>query len=314
MICFRPRAPGIVILSALLAHVATAAEPVPLTNDGYFRRDLVCWPGKNELVFSQSTPTNGPFEGRLRLMLMNLDDRKVEMLHKDGEAEREFAVSGDGKVYAYGSFRNITSNIVVKDLANNKTTTLKPSDHKGDWFAHRATLSPKGDRIVYVKFGDKMVARDLRKDDAKDLVLGVVGDEFPNLSPDGKRIVFSSRRDGDYEIYVMNADGTGETRLTKSPGLDVNARFSPDGGQIAFTSNRNGNYEIYVMNADGANVRRVTNHPERDDFPCWTPDGKHLYFVGERKGKFDIYKVEVPTENTKAVTGAQAIPADGAKK
>src|SRR5262245_49125199 len=66
------------------------------------------------------------------------------------------------------------------------------------------------------------------------------------------RIAFTSKRDGNNEIYVMNADGSGQTNLTNNPASDAGPAWSPDGRQIAFGSFRDGNGEIYVMNADGS--------------------------------------------------------------
>jgi len=77
-----------------------------------------------------------------------------------------------------------------------------------------------------------------------------LGDVFPAWSPDGRRIAFQSDRDGEFEIYVINADGSNLTRLTGNPAKDVFPAWSPDGSHIAFVSDRDGNAEIYVMNAD----------------------------------------------------------------
>src|SRR5437588_10018731 len=73
------------------------------------------------------------------------------------------------------------------------------------------------------------------------------------------RIVFASYRDSDYEIYSIAPDGTGETRLTNSAGLDGYPVWSPDGQKIVFVSGRDGNDEIYLMNADGSGQTRLTN-------------------------------------------------------
>src|SRR5688500_14146475 len=68
----------------------------------------------------------------------------------------------------------------------------------------------------------------------------------PSWSPDGAKIVFYSERDGNSEIYVMNADGSRPTRLTRHPANDGSPSFSPDGTKIAFDTDRDGNFEIYV--------------------------------------------------------------------
>ena len=78
------------------------------------------------------------------------------------------------------------------------------------------------------------------------------------IGPVPGKIAFVSERDGNDEIYVMNADGTLQTRLTSDPGSDDLPAWSPDGARITFASGRDGNIEIYVMNADGSNQTRLT--------------------------------------------------------
>src|SRR6266446_1747223 len=98
------------------------------------------------------------------------------------------------------------------------------------------------------------------------------------------KIAFVSVRDANQEIYVMNADGSGQTRLTFSPGSDRTPSWSPDGTKIAFTSFRDGRYQLYVMNADGSDQHRVTNDVDWDAFPAWTTDSRQLVF---QKAIFD---------------------------
>ena len=105
----------------------------------------------------------------------------------------------------------------------------------------------------------------------------------------GGKIAFASLRDGNYEIYSMNPDGSNQTRLTNNTATDYYPAISPDGNQIAFASNRNGNSEIYVMNADGTGQIRLTNHPQTDSQPSFSPDGSRIVFVSNRNGNLEIY-------------------------
>jgi WD40 repeat protein len=96
------------------------------------------------------------------------------------------------------------------------------------------------------------------------------------------KIAFSSSRDGNAEIYTMNADGSAQTRLTNTPAGEDQAAWSPDGQRIAFVSNRDFNFEIYTMNADGSGPTRLTTNPKIDAQPAWSPDGQRIAFVSER--------------------------------
>lgn len=101
------------------------------------------------------------------------------------------------------------------------------------------------------------------------------------------RIVFSSDRDGDFDVYTMNADGTGRRQLTNAPGDDTNPSWSPDGKRIAFESERahqspdpsKVTAEIYVVNADGGGLKRLTSNAAEDWGPRFSPDGTRIAFA-----------------------------------
>lgn len=116
---------------------------------------------------------------------------------------------------------------------------------------------------------------------------------YERLSPPPTGVLaFVSERDGNEEIYVIGADGSGLTRLTVNPAADVDPAWSPDGTRIAFASDRDGEMNLYVMNADGSNVVRRTN-TGRNESPAWSPDGRQIAFSSLRGGQFGIYVMDV---------------------
>src|SRR5918992_45841 len=106
---------------------------------------------------------------------------------------------------------------------------------------------------------------------------------FGTLGGPDEQIVFFSERDGNQQIYVMNAaDGSNQTRLTSANANDSDPSWSPDHTKIAFDSDRDGNSNIYVMNADGSGLIQLTHEPADDSNPSWSPDGTKIAFNSDR--------------------------------
>ncbi|MEL7044900.1 MAG: hypothetical protein AAGL66_07755 [Pseudomonadota bacterium] len=127
-------------------------------------------------------------------------------------------------------------------------------------------------------------------------------DGSPSWSPDGERIVFYSERDGNAEIYVMDADGSDPVRLTDHPAADGYPNFSPNGEKIVFDSDRSGNHDIWIMAADGAGLQPLTRHPGRDVAPSWSPDGTHIAFMSDRSGTFQVWVMNADGSNPNMMT------------
>jgi Tol biopolymer transport system component len=91
------------------------------------------------------------------------------------------------------------------------------------------------------------------------------------------------------EIFVMNADGSGQRNLSRHPAHDFYPAWSPDGRKIAFLSRRDGRLEIYVVNADGTGLRRLTNSPRGEYGPTWSPDGRKIAFLRLLRQRGELY-------------------------
>lgn len=151
-------------------------------------------------------------------------------------------------------------------------------------------------------------------------------DAEATVSPDGKKIVFTSLRDGDLDIYTMNVDGSEVRRLTNTPGYDGGPFFSPNGSQIVYrayrpqTSEELKDYqdllkenlirpsklEIFVMNADGSNQRQITQNGAANFAPFFHPGGKKIIFCSNladpKRRNFDLFLIDLDGTNQEQVT------------
>ena len=174
---------------------------------------------------------------------------------------------------AYTAFVNIEQN-----------TSL--GDH---WIrlAKRLTVLPDEDVSLFVGAGEEEWTWH-----GKDLVRLTdqpTEDASPAWSPDGTKIALDADPDGDFDIYVMDADGSNLVNLTNNSINDAFPAWSPDGTKIAFRSNRDEDHEIHVMDADGSNPVNLTMTDGYESAPVWSPDGTKIAFHSYRDGNWDIY-------------------------
>ena len=138
----------------------------------------------------------------------------------------------------------------------------------------------------------------------------ILEEKTTNL-PNNGEIAFHSERDGNFEIYKMNADGSGETLLSNHPAADrYPIFFSPDGRKIAFQSNRDGNYEIYIMNSDGTEQTRLTADTSVNEATDFSPDGSKILFQTNRDGDYEIYTMDLSGANQTRLTNNTVTDAD----
>ena len=223
---------------------------------------------------------------------------------------------------AFSSIRDGNADIYVMDAdgSNLQRLTNNPrhTDYSPSW-------SPDGKQIAFMSSRDghvdprhgaptyEIYVMDADGGNPQNLTNNPADDRVPSWSPDGKRIVFSSRRDGNLEIYVMDADGSNPQNLTNNPYNDRFPSWSPDSERIVFTARRDGHfenelaitYEIYVMGADGMNQQRLTENRKNEWYTSWSPDGNRIAFSSDRKGdlvNFDIYVMDADGGNAQKLT------------
>ena len=124
----------------------------------------------------------------------------------------------------------------------------------------------------------------------------------PRWSPDGKRISFTSYRDGNPDFYIANLQGGAGKKVSSYPGLNLSGAWSPDGRKVLLTLSKDGNQEIYAMDSASGYLQRLTYDHAIDVSPVWSPDGKRIAFVSSRSGSPQIYTMDSDGKNVKRLT------------
>lgn len=212
-------------------------------------------PDGSRIAFACYRQPDGSLGGPQRICLRNADGTGFTVLSKSFAENFGPVWSHDGKQIAFTSFTPGFQTFV--NVFNVDTGSELPL--LGDAGSANPDWSPDNLTLVFELVNSIWSYNQITRSSLR--LTNLTGDSRPHFSPNGSKIVFQSTRDGQPEIYVMNADGSSQTRLTNNPAWDTAPVWSPDGTKILFTSLRDDpmTSALYVMNADGSNQTRVTS-------------------------------------------------------
>jgi len=216
------------------------------------------------------------------IYVMNADGSGQRRVTQDAAYASAPAWSADGRRIAFarvvGGVGNPEVFVVNVDGSGQQQLTRDPGpDDDPAWSPDGQTIAfmryvPKARRPKGVGWQKELYVMNTDGSGQRKLARMSDSDGSFSGSPDGRRIAFVSKRDGNDEVYVINVDGSGLRNLTRNPARDGHPKWSPDGRTIGFVSKRGGNRDIYVMNADGSRQRNLTRGIDQQAYGiAWSP-------------------------------------------
>ena len=221
--------------------------------------------------------------GKEQLFTAGADGANPVQITRDDYDHEDPAWSPDGRKIAFVSLKGGGEVISMLNPDGSGAEALTPAEVR----AIHPNWAPDSRTLAYCTDDDlKPPAKNESEIDVIDLatrkitrVISGGVNTYPAYSPDGRRMAF--RRilgELNSEVFIANADGSGQGNLTSHAAFDGWPSWSPDGTQIAFASNRRANYQVFVMRPDGTDVRLVANTEGRATAPVWSRDGTSIYF------------------------------------
>lgn len=265
----------------------------------------------SKVVVSRSIPRSVAKE----IFVMDWDGRNVKQISRNRTASFAPSWSPDGKYVAYTSFifhkkqrvRNADLLLYSFDTGRTKILSARKGSNSGSVFSKDGkqiffTISSFGRSDIY-SINSLMGSKLSRVTNGPRGAMNIEVD----ISPDGKKIAFSSDRSGRPMIYVSGINGQNLKRLTYAGKYNSTPIWSPDGKKITFASNIGGYYDIFLIDANGNNLKRLTQSSRlskrsNNEEPTFSPDGRSIMFVGNRTGKRQLYITDLNGTNIIRVT------------
>ena len=260
-------------------------------------------------------------DGNFEIYSLDPHDGSLVRLTSHPAADQRPDWSANGKQIVFQSSRDGDFEIFVMNADGSGVTQLTRNG-SADLYP---VWSPDGKQIAFSSNRDGNVELYVMEADGSDqrrLTYDAATDAEPDWSPNGREIAFGSNRSGralgaplDYDVFVIDADGSNLRQLTASPGIagdfaiDDQPAWSPNGREIAFRSRRDGYCNVYVMASDGSDERGLTNTPPCNAFPSWSRDGQQVVFTSLRSGNPEIWSMNADGTGAERLTNHPAADA-----
>ena len=253
-------------------------------------------------------PNENSFGRTYKIAVMEIGQRNAISVGKDLADSRHPSFSIDTNALAYDAYQGKNRGIYIK---NTEGQEKKLTQHS--YIEFDPDFSPDGTRIAYCALESKSGDLPFRKNgffhklflnskkqpyiwvansDGKGAVRIMPGVQ-PAFSPDGKKIAFAANPWGNYDIFIMNVNGSEIRQLTANRAANVEPTWSPDGRCIAFSSDNGGSWNIWRVKTDGSDLKPLISDTAVDGGPAWSKDG-YIYFHSNRTGHFEIWRLKSP--------------------
>ena len=272
--CFTP----LLAVGSLLIGCSNPDRPLSPKSDGPQFSQTASSGDAGKITFQSNR------NGNFHIFVMNADGSNVTQLTNSPFDEYLPLFSPDASRITFGRCFG-TCQVVVINADGSGERVVVNDGFPGAW-------SPDGNRIALGgSAGTGIEGIYVVNVDGSGLTRVADLQYVTDWSPDGRQLLLGNDSYGNFEIFALNLDNGGMTRLTNNPGNDGGAKWSPDGTRIAFNSDRDGgDFDVFVMNADGSGVTALTqNDGVSDAVGEWSPDGTQLAFSSDRDGDGEIF-------------------------
>ncbi len=250
-------------------------------------------------------------DGNFEVYTMSANGTDIKNLSNNKALDYWTSWSPDGKKLVFYSDRDGNKEIYImnEDGTNQINISNSPANENvPQW-------SPDGKKILFTSDKDhrlmEIYTMNINGSNVTRLTMDENYNESPSWSPDMKSILFTKQlkdpsdtsHAANGEIFIMNADGSNEKRLTNKKGFDSGAFFSPDGKRIAFYGESDeGNWDIFIMDSDGSNLINLTNDSIEDYSPTWSPNGKWIAYTAGNSEQYDVWIINIATKKKMRLT------------